>query len=55
MEVIINEFKHCNMVSVTRRVDNATALQFTQTLDAQMDKRVFNLVVGNFLKFMEKV
>jgi len=32
-------------------VDNATALQFTQALDAQMDKGVFNLVVDNFFIF----
>jgi len=45
MEVTIKEFKHCNMVSVTGRVDSATAPQFTQALDDQMDKGVFKLVV----------
>ncbi len=45
MELIIKEFKHCNMVSVTGRVDSATAPQFTKVLDAQMEKGVFKLVV----------
>ncbi len=45
MELTIKEFKHCNMVSVSGRVDSSTAPQFAQTLDAQMDKGVFKLVV----------
>ncbi|MBI1793483.1 MAG: STAS domain-containing protein [Chloroflexi bacterium] len=45
MEISIKEFKHCNMVSVTGRVDSATAPQFSQTMDAQMEKGVFKLVV----------
>lgn len=45
MEITIKEFKHCNMVSVVGRVDSATAPQFTQALDAQMEKGIFKLVV----------
>lgn len=53
MEITIKEFKHCNMVTVTGRVDSATAPQFTQALDAQMEKGVFKLVVDmNALEYM---
>lgn len=45
MEINTKEFKHCNMVSVIGRVDSATAPQFTQALDALMEKGVYKLVV----------
>lgn len=45
MKVETKEFKHCNLLTVIGRVDSATAPQFTQALDSQMDKGVFKLVI----------
>ena len=45
MEIITKEFKHCNMISVSGRVDSVTARQFTRAFDAQMEKGIFKFVV----------
>jgi anti-sigma B factor antagonist len=45
MDITTKEFKHCNLVTVTGRVDSSTAPQFTQALDALIAKGVFNLVI----------
>ena len=45
MEVNTKEFKHCNMVSVTGRVDSSTAPQFSQVLDALIDKGVYKIAI----------
>ncbi len=46
MEIVHKDYKHCSMVSIQGRVDSATAPQFTQALNALMDKGVFKLVVN---------
>jgi anti-sigma B factor antagonist len=45
MEISTKEFKHCNMVSVSGRVDSATAPQFSQALEALMEKGTYKFVV----------
>lgn len=45
MEVTTKELKHCDMVSVTGRVDSSTAPQFSQVLDTLIDKGVYKLVI----------
>jgi anti-anti-sigma factor len=45
MEITTKEFKHCNMISVSGRVDSSTAPQFSQAFEAQMEKGVFKFVV----------
>ncbi len=45
MEISSKEFKHCNLVSISGRVDSATAPQFTQALDKLMEKGIYKLVI----------
>ena len=45
MEITTKEFKHCQLVSVTGRVDSSTAPEFSQALEALTKKGVFNIVV----------
>ena len=45
MEITTKEFKHCQLVTVTGRVDSSTAPQFTEALDGLMDKGTFKLVI----------
>ena len=45
MEITTKEFKHCQLVSVTGRVDSSTAPEFSQGLDALTKKGVFNIVI----------
>ncbi len=45
MEINTKEFKHCNLVTVTGRVDSATAPQFSQVLNNQIDKGVYKFVI----------
>ncbi len=45
MEINTKEFKHCNLVTVTGRVDSATAPQFSQVLNNQIDKGVYKYVI----------
>ncbi len=45
MEISTKEFKHCDMVSVTGRVDSSTAPQFSQALDAITESGRFKIVV----------
>ena len=45
MEITTKEFKHCELVSVTGRVDSATAPQFSQALDGLMQKGVYKIVI----------
>lgn len=53
METSTKEFKHCNMVSVSGRVDSSTAPQFSQVLDMLIDKGVYKLVIDmNALEYM---
>ncbi len=45
MEITTKEFKHCNLVTVTGRVDSATAPQFTQVMDKLIDKGIYKFVI----------
>ncbi len=45
MEITTKEFKHCNLVNVTGRVDSATAPQFTQVMDKLIDKGIYKFVI----------
>jgi anti-sigma B factor antagonist len=45
MEISTKEFKHCNLVSLSGRVDSSTAPQFSQALDALMEKGIYKFVV----------
>jgi anti-sigma B factor antagonist len=45
MEITTKEFKHCELVTVTGRVDSATAPQFSQALDGLMQKGVYKIVI----------
>jgi anti-sigma B factor antagonist len=45
MEMTTKEFKHCELVTVTGRVDSSTAPEFGQGLEALTKKGVFNIVI----------
>ncbi len=45
MDITTKEFKHCNLVSVSGRVDSATAPQFTQAMDEQINKGIYKFVI----------
>ncbi len=45
MNITTKEFKHCNLVSVSGRVDSATAPQFSQHLDKLMEAGIYKFVV----------
>lgn len=45
MEITTKEYKHCNLVTVTGRVDSSTAPQFSQALDALIEKGIFKIVI----------
>ena len=45
MEINTKEFKHCNLVTVSGRVDSMTAPQFSQVLNNQIDKGVYKFVI----------
>lgn len=46
MEITVQEFKHCDMVTVKGRVDSATAPQLAQTLEAANEGGKYKLVVN---------
>jgi anti-sigma B factor antagonist len=45
MEVTTQEFKHCDLIKVTGRVDSATAPAFSKELDKANENSRFKLVV----------
>lgn len=45
MEITVQEFKHCDMISVKGRVDSATAPQLAQTLEAANEGGKYKLVI----------
>ena len=45
MDISTKEFKHCNLIKVSGRVDSSTAPQFSQALDANFEKGIYKLVV----------
>jgi anti-sigma B factor antagonist len=46
MEITVQEFKHCDMITIKGRVDSATAPQLTQALEAANDGGKYKLVVN---------
>lgn len=46
MEISVQEFKHCDMISVKGRVDSATAPQLTQALEAANEGGKYKLVIN---------
>ena len=46
MEVTVQEFKHCDMITVKGRVDSSTAPQLAQALEAANDNGTYKLVVN---------
>jgi anti-sigma B factor antagonist len=45
MEISTKEFKHCNLLKVSGRVDSSTAPQFSQALESQMQKGIYKFVI----------
>jgi anti-sigma B factor antagonist len=45
MEITVQEFKHCDMITVKGRVDSATAPQLAQALEAANEGGKYKLVV----------
>jgi anti-sigma B factor antagonist len=46
MEISVQEFKHCDMISVKGRVDSATAPQLAQALEAANEGGKYKLVIN---------
>lgn len=46
MEIAVQEFKHCDMITVKGRVDSSTAPQLAQALEAANDGGKYKLVVN---------
>lgn len=45
MEISVQEFKHCDMITVKGRVDSATAPQLAQALEAANEGGKYKLVI----------
>lgn len=45
MEITTKEFKHCDLITLSGRVDSATAPQFTQVMDHLINKGVYKFVI----------
>jgi len=45
MEITTQEFKHCDLVKVTGRVDSSTAPDFSKALENSTTNSHFNIVV----------
>ena len=46
MEVTVQEFKHCDMITVKGRVDSSTSPQLAQALEAANDGGKYKLVIN---------
>ena len=46
MEITVQEFKHCDMITIKGRVDSATAPQLAQALENANDGGKYKLVVN---------
>lgn len=46
MEITVQEFKHCDMITVKGRVDSSTAPQLAQALESANDGGKYKLVVN---------
>ena len=45
MEITVQEFKHCDMITITGRVDSSTAPKLTQALEAANEGGKYRIVV----------
>lgn len=45
MEISVQEFKHCDMITIKGRVDSSTAPQLAQALEAANESGKYKLVV----------
>jgi len=45
MEISVQEFKHCDMITVKGRVDSATASQLAQSLESANEGGKYKLVI----------
>jgi len=45
MEITVQEFKHCDLISISGRVDSATAPQLAQALEAANEGGKYKLVI----------
>ncbi len=45
MEITAKEFKHCHLITLSGRVDSATAPQFTQAMDRLINKGIYKFVI----------
>ncbi len=45
MDIATKEFKHCNLITLSGRVDSMTAPQFTQVMDGLIEKGVYKFVI----------
>ena len=53
MDITVQEFKHCDMITVKGRVDSSTAPQLTQALESANDGGKYKLVINmNDLEYM---
>ena len=46
MEITVQEFKHCDMITVKGRVDSANASQMAQALEAANEGGKYKLVIN---------
>lgn len=46
MDITVQEFKHCDMITVKGRVDSATAPQLAQALETASDGGKYKIVVN---------
>jgi anti-sigma B factor antagonist len=46
MEITVQEFKHCDMITVTGRVDSSTAPQLSQALENANEGGKYKLVIN---------
>ena len=53
MEITVQEFKHCDLISVKGRVDSATASQLAHALESANENGKYKLVLDmNALEYM---
>ena len=46
MEITVQEFKHCDLITIKGRIDSATAPQLSQALEAANSNGKYKLVVN---------
>lgn len=56
METTLTQFKHCDLVKVTGRIDSATAPKFAEALDSAMNDGRYKIVLDlENVEFMSSV